>query len=149
MWGLYFEKSFQFVVQFSPIITVQENGRIKAPFQYKEHLSRYGDLYCKDNTDKRMFYLYNKNPYTDKMPSLYWDSPQVIRSDLNSQQAQPFHVFPYLNHLCLLQFYFPKAPLVAHYFKCETSIHAFHYSNTGRLLFHLEDITYVIPSFFG
>ena len=41
-----------------------------ALFQYKNHLSRYGDFHYKDETDIRPSYLYNENSYTGKMVSL-------------------------------------------------------------------------------
>ena len=44
-----------------------------APFQYKDCLIRCGNFPpSKDFTAVRQFYLYNGNPYTGKMISLYW-----------------------------------------------------------------------------
>ena len=45
------------------------------PSPYKDGL--YGDFHYKDKTVMISSYLYNGNPYTDKMASLYWDGPGV------------------------------------------------------------------------
>ena len=41
-----------------------------APFQYKNRLSRYGDLHYKHKTVVRPSYLYDTNPYIGKTASL-------------------------------------------------------------------------------
>ena len=45
--------------------------------QYKDHFSRYGDFHYKDKMVIGLSYLYNGNPYTTKMASLYWDGTLV------------------------------------------------------------------------
>ena len=45
-----------------------------AQFQYKYRLSRYGYFHYKDKTVSRLSYLYNGNPHTDGMTSLYESS---------------------------------------------------------------------------
>ena len=45
----------------------------RAPSQYKDGLSRYGDFHYKDKTVVRLSYLYNGNSYTGKTAFVYWD----------------------------------------------------------------------------
>ena len=45
----------------------------RSSFQYIDHLSRYRDSHCKDETVVRPSYLLNGNIYTGKTASLYWD----------------------------------------------------------------------------
>ena len=45
------------------------------PFQYKDHLSRYGDCHVKDKTMNRPYYIWHGNLYTGKTASLYWHGP--------------------------------------------------------------------------
>ena len=48
------------------------------PFQYRDHLSRYGDSHCKGKTVVSPYCIYNGNFYTSKMASLYWNGPMVF-----------------------------------------------------------------------
>ena len=49
-----------------------------APSQYiKTIFPRYGDSHVKDKTVVRLSYLSHGDPYTGKMTSLYWDSPEM------------------------------------------------------------------------
>ena len=44
--------------------------------KYKDGASKYEDLHDKDKLVLRPSNLYNGIPFTGKMISLYWDSPQ-------------------------------------------------------------------------
>ena len=46
-----------------------------SPSQYKDHFSGYRDFNYKDKMVMRLLYLYNENPCTSKMASLYWNRP--------------------------------------------------------------------------
>ena len=59
----------------------------RALSQYKDSLSRYGDSHYKDETVVRPSYLYNGNPYTAKMISLYWDGPLNILEKWSQQHG--------------------------------------------------------------
>ena len=45
----------------------------KVPFQYKDHISKYGDFHYKDKTTMRPSSLDNGKRHTGKMASLCWD----------------------------------------------------------------------------
>ena len=49
----------------------------RAPSQYKDILSRYGDSHVKDKTVMRPSYSLHGDPYTGKTASLYWNSPST------------------------------------------------------------------------
>ena len=46
-------------------------------FQYKDGLSRNGDLHHNDKTVRKPSYHYNEDPYTYKTRYSYWDTPQI------------------------------------------------------------------------
>ena len=50
----------------------------KAPSQYKDGLSRYGDSHYQDKTVIRRSYLYYDNPYCGQTVPLFWDDPQML-----------------------------------------------------------------------
>ena len=54
--------------------------------QYKDSLSRYSDSHYKDKLVVRLSNLFNGNPYTGKMTSLYWDGSQTPLATAGSQQ---------------------------------------------------------------
>ena len=49
-----------------------------APSQYKGSFFTYWDFCYKDEVVGRLSYLYNGDPYTGKMTSLYWQGPHVL-----------------------------------------------------------------------
>ena len=51
--------------------------RTRAPSQWKDTLSRYGDFRYKYERVLRMSYLNNGKSYTGKITAFYWDSLQV------------------------------------------------------------------------
>ena len=55
------------MVQVIEIISSRDSG---APFQYKDHLSRYGVYLYKDKTLGSTYYFYNGNPYIGKTASI-------------------------------------------------------------------------------
>ena len=54
-----------------------------APFQYEDHLTRYGSSHYKGKTVMRLSYLYNGNSYTGKMAYLYWNGPLLLTYTVN------------------------------------------------------------------
>ena len=58
---------------------IEQNSMGSGPhLNIKIVFPKYGDSHGKDKTVARPSYLYHGDPYTDKMTSFYWDSPQII-----------------------------------------------------------------------
>ena len=53
------------------ILNVSISRGRRAPSQYKDRLSRYGDSHYKDKTVSRTSYVYTGNSYTDETASFY------------------------------------------------------------------------------
>ena len=45
--------------------------------QYQDHLSKYRDFHYWDKTVARLPYLHDRNFYTDKMASIFWNGPRI------------------------------------------------------------------------
>ena len=57
-------------------------------FPHIDHLSRYGKSYHKDQMVVRHSHLFNRNPYTGKTASLYWDQPPLAYQIVNNAHNQ-------------------------------------------------------------
>ena len=53
--------------------------KIRALFQYTDHLSWHRDCHYKDKVVWWPPHLYNGNPYAAKMTSLYWAASQILK----------------------------------------------------------------------
>ena len=84
-----------------------------APSQYKDHLLRYMDIYHKSKTVMRPPYLYNRNLYTGKMASLYWDTPLVVLAYAEVLSYYQFRhdLFLYSTQSCNNKYLPSKIPL--------------------------------------
>ena len=64
-----------------PVMEYSISKLLGAPscLKNKDSLSRYRDFHYKDNMAIRRSYVYNGNPYTDKMAYLYGNSPLALK----------------------------------------------------------------------
>ena len=94
----------------------------RAPSQYKEGFSRYGDSHYEDKTVVKLFYLYNGNSYTSKTVFLYWDGPRSSKSIWRCYLISEEILFAEIETFILLQRCQPLLILLNHYsFWCSKS----------------------------
>ena len=59
--------------------------------QYEDHIAKYRDSHYKDVMVVRPSYLYNGNPCTGKMTSLYWDGPLITFHAVSRYNSLQWH----------------------------------------------------------
>ena len=66
------------LVSFHLVIWQHTHDETGPHFQYTGHLFRYRDFYYWDKMVMGLSYLYNRDPHTGKVESLYWSTPCSI-----------------------------------------------------------------------